>query len=317
MAQTKFERPIIVISKCLIGAACRWDGDRLNWPLARLLKVYARLVPVCPELEIGLGIPRPKIQVVEQNRTLSLHQPSSGKDLTRTMTTFSHRHLSGLTEVDGFLLKSRSPSCGLRDTKHFDSPDEDARMIGRGPGLYALAVVAKNPDIAVEDENRLENNHAIREHWLTRVFASAAFRSVKKQPSPGRLRNFHRYHEKLLFVYSQKRTRELARLAFAATPDSVARAVSGYEAALSLALKRPARTARMVDSMAPALEYYAQHLDRSEVRQYHKLAERCLAREAPINDLRKQIQIWAVRYDKNFIRKHSLYRPYPGALAPA
>jgi uncharacterized protein YbbK (DUF523 family) len=86
MAQTSLVRPIIVISQCLTGAACRWDGDRLSWPLARLLKDFARLVPVCPELEIGLGVPRSRIRIVDAKGILSLYQPFTGKDLTRVMT---------------------------------------------------------------------------------------------------------------------------------------------------------------------------------------------------------------------------------------
>ncbi len=314
MARTSFTRPIVVISKCLTGAACRWDSKRLSYPFARILRDYARLVPVCPEMEIGLGNPRDKILIVDRDGTLSLHQPFTGRNLTRPMKAFARRHPADLPEVDGFLLKSKSPSCGIRDTKRFEDTGESARIVGRGPGLYAAGAVQTHPTLPIEDERRLKDP-SIREHWLTRLFLTAALRSLKKRPSIGRLREFNNSNRQLLSAYNKKRTGELCRLVAATADEPIETTLAEYERILHLALKRPARAKAMVTSMAPAYEHYAGHLDRADKQKYRRLVKQCAAGEVPVNELRKQIQVWAVRYDKNFIRQHSLYRPYPGPLA--
>lgn len=314
MARTSFVKPIVVISKCLTGAVCRWDRERQSFPFARLLRQYARLVPVCPEMEIGLGCPRDRIVIVDRKGTLSLHQPATGRNLTRPMVAFAKGHLEGLAEVDGFLLKSKSPSCGLRDTKRFDRETDSARVIGRGPGFYAAGVLQTYPTLPIDDEKRLEN-HSIREHWLTRLYLTAAFRSLKKRPSIGRLRKFHERNAVLLGAYNKKRAGELQRLVATAANRPIEPLLSEYESILRQALQKPAGPKALAAAMAPAFDYYAEHLDQADKQKYRRLAEQCAAGKVPIDELRKQIQVWAVRYDKNFIREHSLYRPYPGPLA--
>jgi len=316
VAKTSFTKPIVVISKCLTRATCRWDGERLSYPFAGILRQYARLVPVCPEIEIGLGCPREKILIVDQEGVLSLHQPITGRTLTRRMNAFAKRHLAGLLEVDGFLLKSESPSCGIRDTKRFESADESARRVGYGPGLYATGAVQTHPTLPIEDEKRLES-HTVREHWLTRLYLLAAFRSLRKRPSVGRLTTFYNHNVVLLEAYNKKQTAQLNYL-MAIRPAAPTEAfLADYEALLHRILKRPARPKAIVANMAPAYEHYAGQLNRADRQKYRQLAERCANGEVPVNDLRQQIQVWAVRYDKNFIREHSLYRPYPGPLASA
>jgi len=314
MARTSFIKPKIVISQCLTNSICRWDGERLIWPFARLLKQYARLIPVCPEMEIGLGCPREKIVIVDRDGTLSLHQPATGRSLTRPMTAFSQRHAAGLSEVDGFFLKSKSPSCGIRDTKRLERPDEQARTVGRGPGFYAAEVLGAFADLPIEDERRLDK-HAVREHWLTRLFMLAAFRSLRKRPSPGRLRNFHNRNEQLLRAYSRTRSGKLRRIVDNLLTAPSEAALADYEMELKLALKRPARPSALVAAMVPAFDHYSAHLERTEKQRYRRMARKCAEGAAPANDVRKLIQVWAVRYDKNFTRQQSLYRPYPGPLA--
>jgi uncharacterized protein YbbK (DUF523 family)/uncharacterized protein YbgA (DUF1722 family) len=279
-----------------------------------MLRRYARLITVCPEVEIGLGVPRGKIVLVERDGALSLVQPATGRSLTGPMIEFSKKHVLGLKDVDGFLLKSKSPSCGVRDTKRLDPSGESARIVGRGPGLYAAQVLESYPKLVVEDERRLEH-HVRREHWLTRLYLSSAFRSLKKRPSAGRLQTFHRRNLQLLKAYNRTQTARLQRLA-AHLPDEPIEPLSAhYEDALQQVMKKPARAKAMIEAMSGAYKHYAPHLARAEKTKYRKLAEQCVSGEKPVNDLRKLIQVWAVRYDKDFTREHSLYRPYPGPLA--
>jgi uncharacterized protein YbbK (DUF523 family) len=144
----------------------------------RGLKARVDFLPVCPEMEIGLGCPRDAIRVVSAGGGLRLVQPTTGRDLTDLMCTFTASFLDAMGTVDGFLLKSRSPSCGIKDVKVFATADADEPQ-GLGIGFFAAAVLERFPDAAVEDEDGLQDP-SLREHFLTRIFTMAEFRSGRR-----------------------------------------------------------------------------------------------------------------------------------------
>jgi len=173
-----FARPVVVISKCLEYAPCRYDGAMISDEFVRRMKGHVEFRPVCPEMEIGLGCPREPIRVVSVGGELRLMQPTTGRDVTCEMHAFAAAFLGGLGPVEGFLLKSRSPSCGIKDVKVFAAPDAD-EPCGVGRGFFGAAVLERFPDAAVEDESRLQNP-SLCEHFLTRIFTMAEFRSGRR-----------------------------------------------------------------------------------------------------------------------------------------
>jgi uncharacterized protein YbbK (DUF523 family) len=171
------DRPIVVISRCIDFDSCRYNGQVIRASLREKLEPLVELRPICPELEIGLGVPRDPVNLVRAGGEVRMVQPSTGRDLTAAMRSFSEDFLASLEAVDGFILKSRSPSCGVRDAKAFDS---DAEGAGHrpGPGLFAASVLERFPGIAVEDEARLADE-AVRRAFLDKVFAHASERAEK------------------------------------------------------------------------------------------------------------------------------------------
>lgn len=182
-----FPTPVVVVSQCLGFGACRYDGEMLSDDFVSTLGRFAKLLPVCPEIEIGLGVPRDPIRIVEHNAGRQLLQPSTGRDLTGAMSDFTSRYLTGLAIVDAFILKSRSPSCGIRGTKIFvDTTTED--HFTTGPGLFARVAREVFPGVACEDEEQLGNPRT-RSAFLGRVFAAAAAREgvQLRKPYPAQL----------------------------------------------------------------------------------------------------------------------------------
>jgi len=106
-------RPVVVVSSCLGKEACRYNGAALDDPFVASLADHVTLRPVCPELEVGLGVPRDPVRLVARGADVAMVQPKTGLDLTEAMRSFSASFLDGLGSVDGFVLKGRSPSCGL------------------------------------------------------------------------------------------------------------------------------------------------------------------------------------------------------------
>ena len=162
-------RPRVVISRCLGFGRCRWNGVELATEAVAGLEGLVELLPVCPECEIGLGVPRDPIRLVTDGDHIRLLQPASGRDLTCAMETFCRRFLSALPSVAGFILKSRSPSCGLYDTPLFAGPgDAEPRPGKNGPGFFARAVREEFPVLPVIDDLGLRDQ-AVRLQWLREI----------------------------------------------------------------------------------------------------------------------------------------------------
>jgi uncharacterized protein YbbK (DUF523 family) len=173
-----FPKPNVVISKCLGFAKCRYDGKIVLDTIVRRLKPFVNFIPVCPETEIGLGIPRDPIRIVMVKGTRHLYQPATDKDLTRQMIQFSKRYLASLKDIDGFILKSRSPSCGINRVKIYYGYRPDAKS-GMGKGFFARAVKNKFPYLVVADEIRLKNP-AFRKNFLIKLFSLARHRTLQR-----------------------------------------------------------------------------------------------------------------------------------------
>lgn len=310
---TRFSRPVIVVSRCLCGARCRWDGDTVPSSLVRTLKDYAKIIPVCPEMEIGLSVPRERIILVRHGRRVELFQPASGRRLAQTMNRFAHQFLSQVGEVDGFILKHKSPTCGLRGVKVYESIHPDAEFVRNGVGLFAARATAMWPHAAIEDEEHLAD-HQIREHWLTRLFTLAAWRAAKHRGTATSLLRFHEYYFTLLSAYNKRPAQELECIA-SSWQAKRSCPTREYERHLLQILQKPPRRTSLAKPFERALSHYAQFIRPEEQRDFVAQLKQYAAGSIPLSHVRRTVQIWAVRYDKAFIRQDSIYRPYPGPLA--
>jgi uncharacterized protein YbbK (DUF523 family) len=244
----RYARPTIVISRCIDFDACRYNGQVIRSSLREKLEPHVRFEPICPELEIGLGVPRDPIWIVGGRAGRKLVQPSTGQDLTLAMRTFSDRYLATVGEVDGFILKARSPSCAPRDARVH--PDESSdRTSSTAPGMFAGRVLDLFPLAAVEDELRLDDPHVLAQ-FLTRIFTFAALRESAATGEP--LADFHARNEPLLMAHDEDALREAAKVA--ANEDRLAapRAYERYREVLVAALSHPAQQ--------PYRAPYPQHL---------------------------------------------------------
>jgi uncharacterized protein YbbK (DUF523 family) len=160
------------ISSCLLGAEVRYDGGhKRDAFLTDTLGPFVEWVPVCPEVEIGLGVPRDTLRLVGDEEAPRLIVQKTGEDLTARMQRFARARAEELAalRLHGYVLKRASPSCGLfRVRVHC----ENGAPSGGGRGLFAAALVERFPTLPVEEEGRL-TDPAIRENFIERVFAAA------------------------------------------------------------------------------------------------------------------------------------------------
>lgn len=168
-------------------------------------------------------------------------------------------------------------------------------------------------EMPVTSTRELGNPHQ-REHWLTAVFTLAQFRRTAGYKSKSSLERFHQYHRSILFAYNRSATRQMDALVDGCSDIAMARALSSYRSGFLRCFRRQVRPSAMIEAFAPAVDYYRQFLTRQNLRRYDDTSEFVLSKEAPVAELRKLIQVWAVRYDKRYVRDHALYRPYPAIL---
>jgi len=206
-------RPLrLGISACLLGAKVRFDGGHKRDPfLVDTFGRYVEWVPVCPEEEAGFGTPRPAMRLVERDGRIRLLTIKDLRDLTVPMRTLSAARVGSLVaeDLDGYVLKKDSPSCGLHRVKVYSGDGPAART---GRGMFAEALCARLPLLPVEEEGRL-GDPRLRENFIERVFAYRRLRDLFAAPARAAdLVRFHTREKLLLLAHSPKAYATLGRL---------------------------------------------------------------------------------------------------------
>jgi uncharacterized protein YbgA (DUF1722 family)/uncharacterized protein YbbK (DUF523 family) len=303
-------KPIVVVSQCLGFAAVRYNGQVLQDDFVRALTEHVRFVQVCPEVGIGLGVPRDPIRIVVDKAGRHLVQPTTGRDLTTLMREFGNGFLNGLGSVDGFILKSRSPSCGIKDVKTFKpngNPDE------KSAGLFAEIVLRRFPRAAIEDEGRLTNCR-LRHHFLIKLFASARLRSIRHGGTLSDLVRFHTRYKLQWMAYSQRGLNRLGRIV--ANPDcAVGDAIfESYAEVLSQILAHPARSSGIRNALMHAFGYVSKQLNSSERKYFLDLLEQYRSERLPLSALLTVLRSWVLRFDTVYLADQYFFQPYPAGL---
>ena len=199
------------VSSCLLGEEVRFDkGHKRDRFVTDVLGPFVEWVPVCPEVEAGLGLPRPSMRLVRDGDEVRMLETKSGRDHTRTMRRFAARRVRALRALDlcGYVLKRDWPSCGMTRVKVYAAGHSERN----GRGLFAQALMEALPDLPVEEEGRL-NDPGLRENFIQRVFAYRRLRDCfAGRWSPGRVVAFHTAEKLNLMAHSTVAYRELGRL---------------------------------------------------------------------------------------------------------
>ncbi|MDX1648985.1 MAG: DUF523 and DUF1722 domain-containing protein [Myxococcota bacterium] len=256
----------IGISSCLLGEPVRWDGGhKRDAFLTRVLEPFVEWVPVCPEVEAGMGVPREPVHLVHDDDGVVMVGTRSGLDHTDAMRRWSRRRVAELLAEDlcGYVLKKDSPSCGMERVKVRSPRGGPGRREGRG--LFAEALIAADPWLPVEEEGRL-NDPVLRESWIERVFAFRRLRTFfGRRWSVGDLVRFHTAHKLQLLAHAPAAYRELGRLVAGARDLRRDELERRYREGFMGALGRRATRARHQNVLEHAIGHFKKRLD-PEVR---------------------------------------------------
>ncbi len=307
-----FIKPRVVVSKCLGFAHCRYNGLTIEDDFVKKLDSFVEFQPVCPEVEIGLGVPRNPIRLVSIRGSLHLMQPATQKDVTKEMERFADSFLDSLPPCDGFVLKNRSPSCGIKDVKIYPGLAKVA-SIGRGAGFFGGAVLKQFFHLAVEDEGRL-NNDRIREHFLTKLFTLSGFRKIKASKSLKDLIRFHSENKLLLMAYNQKELRELGRIVASPDKKKIDEVYEGYERHLSAALSKASSYPSNINVLMHAMGYFKKDLSAKEKAFFLDALQRYRVGRIPLSVTISLMRSWVIRFDESYLMQQTYFEPYPEEL---
>ncbi|MDH5762386.1 MAG: DUF523 and DUF1722 domain-containing protein [Nitrospinota bacterium] len=231
------------VSSCLLGEKVRWNGDHKQDLFVKdLLGQFFEWVPTCPEVEIGMGIPRETVQLTGDPESPRMVGNSTGTDWTAPMRRYSNQRSAELAKMNlsGYIFKNRSPSCGIARIKVYG---DNGNPTPNGRGLFADAFMHHCTLVPVEDEGRL-HDAKIRENFITRIFAYHRLAQLLGEDfSRKTLVAFHTAHKFLLLAHSRKHYNSLGKLVADAkqyTPTALKQSY-GEEFMQALAVKTTAK----------------------------------------------------------------------------
>ncbi|NIQ16983.1 MAG: DUF1722 domain-containing protein, partial [Candidatus Dadabacteria bacterium] len=235
--------------------------------------------------------------------------PKTGKDFTRSMNKFTKKFISELKEIDGFILKYKSPSCGKNNVNIYYY-NEDRKPLS-GKGFFGGSIQETFSHLAIEDEGRL-NNFTIRENWLTQLFVLAEFRVIEKNINA--LVKFHSRNKLLFMAYSQVRLKEMGRVVANNGSLPVKEVFSNYYNLLCDLLNGNPNFHKWINALMHAFGGINSELTSEEKVFFLDKLEEYRDERIPKSVLKGILESWAIRFNNEYLLSQSILNPYPKEL---
>ncbi|MBD3172502.1 DUF1722 domain-containing protein [Candidatus Bathyarchaeota archaeon] len=304
-----YPRPRVVISKCIEFEPVRYNGQMIRNDFVKQLLNHVEAFPVCPETGIGLGVPRDTLRLVKKDDGVHLIQPKTGNDYTETMTKFSDRFLDTLDDVDGFILRTGSPSSGLTRVKVYAEAGRSP-VVGRSSGIFASRVKERFGHLALDEDMRL-NNGVIKDHYLRKLFILADYRETLTENSIEKLKDFHLRNELQLNIYNIQNQIEMAQLLM---KDNLEQILPEYKEYLYDSLSKAPDCLSYAKTLEKSLEYFETTLNMDEIdffiHQLELYRDGVIPLIVPVDIIRS----WIARTGQEYLSQQTFYNPYPEEL---
>jgi len=299
------------ISACLLGKAVRFDGGhKLDHFLAGTLGQYVEYVPVCPEVECGMPVPREAMHLEgkpESPRLITIH---SRIDKTSQMIGWAEKRVVALgkEKLMGFIFKSDSPSSGMERVKIYN---EKGAAVRKGVGIFARQFMEHFPLLPVEEEGRL-HDPAIRQNFIERVFALARWRELlAENQSLGSLVEFHTKHKLLILSHSARHYREMGRLVAGAKGVSLQSLLEDYQKQLMEALKLRATPKKNANVLMHMAGYFKNYLSPDEKAELLETIELYRKERVPLIVPITLINHYVRKYNQPYLKEQYYLNPHP------
>lgn len=304
----------IGISSCLLGENVRFDGGhKRDVFITNTLSEYFEWVPVCPEMEIGMGTPRESLRLIGDLDAPRMVTTKTNIDHTEKMVAFSRAKVQALEQagINGYILKKDSPSCGMERVRVYNDkgiPDK------KGTGLFARVLLQRNPYLPVEEEGRL-NEPRLRENFITRVFCHYRWQQFCARPyKVGELVTFHARHKYLLMAHSEKHLRALGKLTAMAKSMPANEVLQTYEDGFFQALNYKATKRKHTNVLTHIFGHFKKELGSWEKQELLQVIEDYRNEYVPLIVPLTLIRHYVEKFDIAYIKDQVYLKPHPKEL---
>jgi uncharacterized protein YbgA (DUF1722 family)/uncharacterized protein YbbK (DUF523 family) len=304
----------IGVSRCLLGEEVRYDGghkrDRF---VTDVLGRYVEWVPVCPEVEAGLGTPREPMRLVGEASQPKLLTIETKRDMTKPLVEFAAKRLASLetAELSGYIFKKDSPSCGIGRVRVFNRHGMPSR---NGVGLFAQAFMERFPSVPVEEEGRL-CDPVLRDNFIERVFCYHRWRQLARGPvTRNDVVQFHTRHKYLLLAHSRQHYQQLGRLVARADRDRPNDLLERYGVLFMEALAVTATRRKHVNVLQHLVGHMKERLTKPERGEIDNVIEDYRQGLVPLVVPLTLVKHYVVRHGIAYLRDQVYLNPHPKEL---
>lgn len=310
-----FETLHLGVSRCLLGGKVRYDGGhKLDRYLTDTLGPFVEFVPVCPEVECGMSVPREALRLVGDPGNPRLVTQKTGRDYTEQMQKWGRHRLELLANqgLCGYVFKSKSPSSGMARVKVYS---EDGKRVSQaGVGIWARMVQERFPHMPFEDEGRL-HDMGLRENFIERVFVYKRLRDLLAHDKTlGGLVNFHTRHKLLLMAHSPKHYTQLGRLVAEGKKTPIDVLLCTYISLLMPALELRASVKKNVNALQHAAGYFKNFLSKDEKQELQECITHYAEQLVPLIVPVTLINHYVRKYDQPYLKEQFYLAPHPMEL---
>lgn len=312
----EYEKPNVFISACIEFEACRYDGETIRDEYIKRLVPFVKVFRVCPELSIGLGAPRESVRLVKRDgENLKLLSTKHGYDHTEKMLDFSKNYVSKLQDkdIDGFIMKAKSPTCGVSSAKIYYDIGKANVVSARNPGMFTKQIQEVFPSIPIETERRL-SNFAIRHRFYTELFTLAAFRKVKKDNKMKSLVAFHSINKYLFMTYNQLTLRKLGNITANHKKLPVEEVLRNYEQVLRNLLSSEPTKKKRINVLEHIYGYFKDLVSKDEKDYYFSVQKEYLENRVPFSNVLVVLRGWTIRFKQPYLMDQTIFEPFPKDL---
>lgn len=299
------------ISACLVGQKVRYDGGHKGSDFCQnQLGKHVEYLPLCPEVGIGMSVPRPTIRLVGDVTKPRAVVPKTGEDVTQRLADFADVREQQLAKLSGYILCAKSPSCGMERVRVYA---EDSNMnVKDGTGIFAQRLKEMFPALPMEEDGRL-NDPLLRENFVLRLYVYFEWQQLPKPISKHALYQFHARHKLLLLAHNQPVYRALGK-SLAEQQQIDEGYTTSYILQLMLGLSAPASRKDHTNVLQHVQGYFKQKLDSSERTELAELILRYNDGEEPLAAPLTLINHYLKRFPDEYLQSQSYFRPYPDNL---
>jgi uncharacterized protein YbgA (DUF1722 family)/uncharacterized protein YbbK (DUF523 family) len=302
------------ISACLLGQNVRYDGGhKLDRYLTDTLGQYVEYVPVCPEVECGLGVPREAMRLVGNPESPRLVTVRTNQDLTDRMLIWAKKRVEEIERegLCGFIFKSDSPSSGMERVKVYNEKGMPEKA---GKGMFAKTFMEHFPLIPVEEEGRL-HDPKLRESFIESIFTLKRWREVVQgKKSLGNLVAFHTQHKLLTLSHSEKHYRAMGKLVAEGKKFPLNELYARYETLLMEALKLKTTVKKNANVLQHMMGYFKEQLSKDEKQEILEILDEYRNGYIPLIVPITLINHYVRKYKEDYLRQQVYLNPHPIAL---